>query len=264
MFKNVLKAGFSDITLEETYMIYLLAKAQADEEVCELALLMNQLLNEDGDLSELCSKASDKAKKLIDIVFQNKQILLEGYTEKYFNWIRNFRNDSIKYVICAKALSNLALYPDTMKKNDLFNLVAALNMDRRHTIYDHLCCEVESYYKEVPLSYFLQDKDIDEISEVFDIDKAMNKQKDINRVHCGIIRVLETLDSNYNEQFSDDTKALFDRFNNIAVSAQYDKDSAKVILTMFYLLEEYFMFKWEYIREQGLEGFVEKYICFDK
>ena len=92
----------------------------------------------------------------------------------------------------------------------------------------------------------------------------MNKQKDINRVHCGIIRVLETLDSNYNELFSDDTKALFDRFNNIAVSAQYDKDSAKVILTMFYLLEEYFMFKWEYIREQGLEGFVEKYICFDK
>ena len=264
MFKNVLKAGFSDITLEETYMIYLLAKAQADEEVCELALLMNQLLNEDGDLSELCSKASDKAKKLIDIVFQNKQLLLEGYTEKYFNWIRNFRNDSIKYVICAKALANLELYPDTMQKNDLFNLVAALNMDRRHTIYDHLCCAVEKEYKDVPLCYFLQDKNIDEISEAFDIDKAMNKQKDINKVHCGIIRVLENLESDYKELFSFGMKALFEEFQNTKVSIDYDRDSAKVILTMFYLLEEYFMFKWEYIREQGLEGFVEKYICFDK
>ena len=59
-------------------------------------------------------------------------------------------------------------------------------------------------------------------------------------------------------------KALFEEFQNTKVSIDYDRDSAKVILTMFYLLEEYFMFKWEYIREQGLEGFVEKYICFDK
>ena len=47
MFKNVLKAGFSDITLEETFMVYLLAKAQANEEVCELALIMNQLLKKE-------------------------------------------------------------------------------------------------------------------------------------------------------------------------------------------------------------------------
>ncbi|CBH22063.1 protein of unknown function [Acetoanaerobium sticklandii] len=263
MFKNVLKAGFSDITLEETFMVYLLAKAQADEEVCELALIMNQLLKKETVSDELYGKVSEKAKKLIEEVLKNKQKLLEINTTEYFNWIRNFRNDSIKYVICAKALANLELYPDNMQKNDLFNLVAALNMDRRHIIYDHLCCAVEKEYKDVPLCYFLQDKNIDEISEAFDIDKAMNKQKDINKVHCGIIRVLENLESDYQELFSFGMKALFEEFHNTKVSIDYDRDSVKVILTMFYLLEEYFMFKWEYIREQGLEGFVEKYICFD-
>lgn len=263
MFKDVLKSGFKDITLQDSLTVYLLAKAQADDEVCELALVINRLLKENVS-EEIYEKLSDKAKKLADVVIKNKSRLTCVYTEDYFKWLRTFRNDSIKYVICARTLADLQLYRDTMKKEDLFNLVSALNMDRRHFIYDHLCTEVERCYNGVPLYYFLRDKDIEDVRDSYSIDKAMNKQKEVNKVHCGIIRVFDSLKSNYDENFSDDMKELFDRFNDVKVSAEYDEKNVEVILTMFYLLEEYFMFKWEYIRGQGLEGFVEKYICFDK
>ncbi len=263
MFKNVLKSRFKDITLEESFMIYLLAKAQVEEEVCELALVMDKVLKEDEVSKEIYEGVSEKTKKLVDVVLKNKSKLAKSNTTEYFDWIRTFRNDSVKYAICAKALADLELNFETMKKDDMFHLVSALNMDRRHFIYDSLCKKVEDCYDNVPIRYFLQDKDLEDTVDYFSVEKAMNKQKEVNKVHCGIIRVFDSLEDDYDESFSDEMKALFDKFNEVKVSVEYDEDSIKTVLTMFYLLEEYFMFKWEDIREQGLEGFVEKYICFD-
>ncbi len=264
MFKNVLKRAYSDISLEEIYTLYLLGKAQVEEEVCEITFLINRLLTNDKEVSDLYEQASDKGKKLANLVLENKKMMtLEASTE-FFDWIRYFRNDSIKYVICARAISDLELYPEKIKKDDMFNLVAALNMDRKHKIFDYFCLAVEKKFGNIPLNYFLKDKDIEEIATLFDVQKGMKKLKDINKVHCGIIRVLEDLDEAYKDDFTLEIKILFEDFNNIKVSSEYDKNSVNLILTLFYLLEDYFMFKWEYIRERGLEGFVEKYICFDK
>ena len=108
----------------------------------------------------------------------------------------------------------------------------------------------------------LKDKNLENVTSLYDLNKAINKQKDINKVHCGIINVLDDKDLDF-EGLDKRIKEIFDKFWNIKVSLTYDEDSINTILTIFYIMEEYFMFKWEYIKQRGLDGFIERYIYFD-
>ena len=263
MFKKVLEETYSFNTIDETYAAFLLAKANCEEEVLELGLIMDKILYGDMGLTDIYAKINSKTKRLIDLVIENRNMLTKVQSSEFYLWLRNFNNDEIKYVLCAKALANIGEANNEEEKSNLFKLICAINMDRKHKIFDALCDEAEKIYGSIPIKYFLTDIDMQRIYESYSLQKAMDKQKEVNKVHCGIIRLLDYKETNFVD-LDREIKEIFDKFSNIKTRLEYDKDSIDTILSIFYLLEEYFMFKWEYIKEQGLEGFIEKYIYFDK